>query len=230
MGQAESKRRRRPLLHLTPPPRTTRPPTRSSDEFNLSEDDDAQSGKVAAEEKARSGRAFWLAFKKLARPVRSVHITTTSSSTQDVPPGRHTQASCQALVTLNRHLVSDVHRKAPETFNAQLEGTGLSLSKQLFMAVSFWLKLVFDLSGMWIPLSLIRKVLPPPGHYWTVINHVLDKLSNAIPQFPVATKKKKDRHPPGKSLEAGTMLGAGATSSAQASLVSFHPSSFLHPG
>lgn len=50
--------------------------TCSSDEFNWSDDEDAQSRKVAAEKKARRGRAIWLAFKKLARPVRSVHITT----------------------------------------------------------------------------------------------------------------------------------------------------------
>ncbi|KAG8892744.1 hypothetical protein FRC01_013975, partial [Tulasnella sp. 417] len=44
--------------------------TCSSDEFNWSDDEDAKSRKVAAEKKARRGRAVWLAFQKLARPVR----------------------------------------------------------------------------------------------------------------------------------------------------------------
>lgn len=127
------------------------------------------------------------------------------------------------------------------------------------MAISFWLKLALDVSGMWVALSLIRKILSPPGRYWTTINEimqalfsaaiillvekifvrivairfhqkaladrlqenrialkVLDKLSNALPQFPIASKKKKKRHSPGNSLDAGMRLGASAASSAQA--------------
>ncbi|KAG8949472.1 hypothetical protein FRC04_008571 [Tulasnella sp. 424] len=233
--------------------------TCSSDEFNWSDDEDAKSRRVAAEKKARCGRAVWLAFKKLVRPVRSVHITTTTPcfcfvvltttpSKPHVVPwslwiGISWAVACALSLFVDLFprfllwIIFVIYGKAPETFKTQLE---------LFMAVSFWLKLVLDVSGMWVPLSLIRKILHPPGHCWTVINHatravfaaaisllaekvfnritlkVLDKLSNAIPQFPIATKKKeKDRHSPGNSLEAGTMLGAGATFSAQASLFQF---------
>ncbi|KAG8974041.1 hypothetical protein FRC05_007957 [Tulasnella sp. 425] len=178
--------------------------TCSSDEFNWSDDEDAKSRRVAAEKKARCGRAVWLAFKKLTR-------------------------------------------KAPETFKTQLE---------LFMAVSFWLKLVLDVSGISYThqaiagpsLTMPREPFSQPRsaswpkkslsgsslfvspkitladrlHENRITLKVLDKLSNAIPQFPIATKKKeKDRHSPGNSLEAGTMLGAGATFSAQASLFQF---------
>lgn len=41
------------------------------------------------------------------------------------------------------------------------------------MAVSFWLKLAFDVSAAWVSLSLIRHIIDPPGRYWVVVNRVV---------------------------------------------------------
>ncbi|KAG8959884.1 hypothetical protein FRC05_007222 [Tulasnella sp. 425] len=245
--------------------------TCSSDESNWSDDEDAKSRKVAAEKKARRGRAVWLAFKKLARPVRTfllavifggifvtpalifLFVFPNNPAKPHVVPwslwiGISWAVACALSLIVDLFprfllwIIFVIYGKAPETFKTQLE---------LFMAVSFWLKLALDVSGMWVALSLIRKILHPPGRYWTVINQVmqaifvaaiillaekvfvriiaiqfhqkaladrlhenrialkvLDKLSTAIPQFPIATKKKKkNRHSPGNSLDAGMVLG-----------------------
>ncbi|KAG8938925.1 hypothetical protein FRC04_007324 [Tulasnella sp. 424] len=247
--------------------------TCSSDESNWSDDEDAKSRKVAAEKKARRGRAVWLAFKKLARPVRTfllavifggifvtpalifLFVFPNNPAKPHVVPwslwiGISWAVACALSLIVDLFprfllwIIFVIYGKAPETFKTQLE---------LFMAVSFWLKLALDVSGMWVALSLIRKILHPPGRYWTVINQVmqaifvaaiillaekvfvriiaiqfhqkaladrlhenrialkvLDKLSTAIPQFPIATKKKKkNRHSPGNSLDAGMVLGTG---------------------
>lgn len=252
--------------------------TCSSDEFNWSDDEDAKSRRVAAEKKAKRGRAIWLAFKKLAPPVRTfllavifggifvtpallfIFVFRSSPARPHVVPwslwiGISWAVACALSLIVDLFprfllwIIFVIYGKAPETFKTQLE---------LFMAVSFWLKLALDVSGMWVALSLIRKILHPPGRYWTTINEimqalfaatiillaekvfvriiairfhqkaladrllenrvalkVLDKLSNALPQFPIAAKKKKRRHSPGNSLDAGMKLGASAASSAQ---------------
>ncbi|KAG8985641.1 hypothetical protein FRB90_004562, partial [Tulasnella sp. 427] len=257
--------------------------TCSEDEFDWSEDEDAQSRKLVAEAKARRGRAVWLAFKKLARPVRTfllavifggifvtpallfLFVFRNSPAKPHVVPwslwiGISWAVGCGLSLIVDLFprfllwIIFVIYGKAPETFKTQLE---------LFMAVAFWLKLALDVTGMWVGLSLIRKILTPPGRYWTVINEImqalfaasvillaekvfvriiairfhqkaladrlhenrialkaLDKLSNALPQFPIPMKKKKKaRHSPGNSLDAGGMLGAGAsaTNSAQVS-------------
>lgn len=42
-----------------------------------------------------------------------------------------------------------------------------------------WLKLVLDVSWMWIALSVIRAVYKPSGSYWTIVNRVMQALFSA---------------------------------------------------
>lgn len=44
------------------------------------------------------------------------------------------------------------------------------------MAVSFWLKLVLDVSAAWIGLGIIRRILAPPGRYWNIIEEIMQAL------------------------------------------------------
>ncbi|KAG8944251.1 hypothetical protein FRC00_010683, partial [Tulasnella sp. 408] len=173
--------------------------TCSSDEFNWSDDEDAQSRKVAAEKKARRGRAVWLAFKKLARPVRTfllavifggifvtpallfIFVFPNNPARPHVVPwslwiGISWGVACALSLIVDLFprfllwIIFVIYGKAPETFKTQLE---------LFMAISFWLKLALDVSGMWVALSLIRKILQPPGRYWTTINEIMQALFSA---------------------------------------------------
>lgn len=56
------------------------------------------------------------------------------------------------------------------------DASNIDISVQLFMAVSFWMKLALDISATWITLGIIRRILQPPGRYWNVINEVMQAV------------------------------------------------------
>ncbi|KAG9007169.1 hypothetical protein FRB94_014552 [Tulasnella sp. JGI-2019a] len=170
--------------------------TNSSDEFDWDNDDDAQSKVVVGEKKAKRGRRVWLAYKKLAPVFRTTILAVIFGGIfvtpallfllvfKSTPARGHVipwslwvattwVASCilSLIVDLAPRfvlwLVFLVYGKAPEIFKTQLE---------LFMAVSFWLKLALDVSAGWVSLSLIRHILNPPGRYWTIVNRVVQAL------------------------------------------------------
>ncbi|KAG8692515.1 hypothetical protein FRC09_011152, partial [Ceratobasidium sp. 395] len=169
--------------------------TNSSDEFDWdAADGDEQS--IHHEKKAKRGRRVWLGFMKLARPLRTTIIAVLGAGIfvtplivvhfkfKDSPARWHVftwslwlsitwaAASVTSLIidTLPAFLlrfVFAVAGKAPEHLKTKLE---------LFMAVSFWLKLALDISWAWIALSVIRVVVPPPGSYWVYVNRVMQAL------------------------------------------------------
>ncbi len=75
--------------------------------------------------------------------------------------GALTSLVVNALPRLIIGLILTIWGKAPEHVKTYLE---------LFMAVSFWLKLALDISWLWITLGVVRGQVRPPGHYWLLVN------------------------------------------------------------
>ncbi|KAF8597680.1 hypothetical protein BDV93DRAFT_610282 [Ceratobasidium sp. AG-I] len=172
--------------------------TNSSDEFDWdAADGDEQS--IHHEKKAKRGRRVWLGFMKLARPVRTtifaligggifiapllvVHFQFKESPVRwhvftwslwlsiTWAAGSLTSLIIDVLPGLVLKMIFAFSGKTPEHLKTKLE---------LFMAVSFWLKLALDISWSWIALSVIRVIVKPPGTYWTIINRVMQALFSA---------------------------------------------------
>ncbi|CAE6480680.1 hypothetical protein ACGC1H_003511 [Rhizoctonia solani] len=172
--------------------------TNSSDEFDWdAADGDDQS--VHHAKKAKRGRRLWLAFMKLARPVRTtifaligggifiapllvVHFQFRDSPVRwhvftwslwlsiTWAAGSITSLVIDVLPGLLLRLIFAVAGKPPEHLKTKVE---------LFMAVSFWLKLALDISWSWIALSVIRAIVKPPGSYWVYVNRVMQALFSA---------------------------------------------------
>ncbi|CUA74641.1 Mechanosensitive ion channel protein 9 [Rhizoctonia solani] len=172
--------------------------TNSSDEFDWDAvDGDDQS--VHHSKKAKRGRRLWLAFMKLARPIRTTIFALIGGGIliapllvvhfqfRDSPARWHvfawslwlsitwTAGSVTSLVidvlpSLILRLIFAVAGKPPEHLKTKIE---------LFMAVSFWLKLALDISWSWIALSVIRAIVKPPGNYWVYVNRVMQALFSA---------------------------------------------------
>ncbi|CCO37443.1 hypothetical protein BN14_11599 [Rhizoctonia solani AG-1 IB] len=168
--------------------------TNSSDEFDWdAADGDDQS--VHHAKKAKRGRRLWLAFLKLARPIRTTIIALIGGGIlitpllvvhfqfRDSPARWHafawslwlsitwaagsvTSLVIDVLPGLILRLIA-VAGKPPEHLKTKIE---------LFMAVSFWLKLALDISWSWIALSVIRAIVKPPGSYWVYVNRVMQAL------------------------------------------------------
>ncbi|CAE6441978.1 unnamed protein product [Rhizoctonia solani] len=171
--------------------------TNSSDEFDW-DAADADDQSVHHAKKAKRGRRLWLAFLKLARPIRTTIIALIGGGIliapllvvhfqfRDSPARWHTftwslwlsitwaAGSVTSLVIdvlpgLLLRLIAFVG-KPPEHLKTKTE---------LFMAVSFWLKLALDISWSWIALSVIRAIVKPPGSYWVYVNRVMQALFSA---------------------------------------------------
>ncbi|KAG8870189.1 hypothetical protein FRB98_001798, partial [Tulasnella sp. 332] len=169
--------------------------TNSEDEFDWEKDDDAVS-RIVNEKKAKRGRRVWLAYKKLAPIFRTALLAIIFGGIFVTPallfllPFKHNVAkphvvpwslwvattwvaSCVLALIVDLAprfvlwIIFLVYGKAPEIFKTQLE---------LFIAVSFWLKLALDVSAAWVSLSLIRHILNPPGRYWVIVNRVVQAL------------------------------------------------------
>ncbi|KAF9269000.1 hypothetical protein L218DRAFT_916497 [Marasmius fiardii PR-910] len=171
--------------------------TNSSD-FNWDEDEDNLERKGAEKAKAKRGRAIYLAFMKLARPVR-VFLLGTFVAALFIAPllivqflFRETSvyphvfmwslwvsiiwvAGCLTYLVVDsipRMVISFV-----VLFGGQVER--LKIQLELTLAVSPWLKLALDISWAWIALSVLRSVYKPPGSYWKIVNRVMQALFSA---------------------------------------------------
>ncbi|CAE6495620.1 unnamed protein product, partial [Rhizoctonia solani] len=174
--------------------------TNSSDEFDWdAADGDGDDQSVHHAKKAKRGRRVWLAFMKLARPIRTtifaligggiliapllvVHFQFRDSPTRwhvftwslwlsiTWAAGSVTSLIIDVLPGLLLRIIFAVAGKPPEHLKTKIE---------LFMAVSFWLKLALDISWSWIALSVIRAIVKPPGNYWVYVNRVMQALFSA---------------------------------------------------
>ncbi|KAG7093888.1 hypothetical protein E1B28_007527 [Marasmius oreades] len=171
--------------------------TNSSD-FNWDEDEEDVGRAGTEKAKAKRGRAVYLAFMKLARPVR-VFLLGFLGCALCIAPLLIVQflfkettmyphvfmwslwisiiwvAGCLTYVLVDgipRMVISLV-----VLFGGQVER--LKIQLELTLAVSPWLKLALDISWGWIALSVLRHVYKPPGNYWTIVNRVMQALFSA---------------------------------------------------
>ncbi|KIM68834.1 hypothetical protein SCLCIDRAFT_897769 [Scleroderma citrinum Foug A] len=172
--------------------------TNSSDEFDWDEELSVIED-MHEKTKARRGRALWLAFMKLARPVRTllvgiigtaffitpllvVDIRFHSNST--VRPQVRSWSlwlSITWAAACVTHLVVDAIPKAVVTVILFLGGhvERLKTQVELTLAVSAWLKLLLDVSWAWIALSVTRAICQPAGSYWSILNRIMQALFTA---------------------------------------------------
>ncbi|KIL00586.1 hypothetical protein PAXRUDRAFT_821485 [Paxillus rubicundulus Ve08.2h10] len=170
--------------------------TNSSDEFDWDDELSATEEGIHESNKARRGRALWLAFMKLARPVRTLLVGIIGTAFFITPLlvaelrfQSNTTARPQVFVwslwfsitwatSCATYLVVDLLPKAIVTIILFLGGQVERLKTQveLTLAVSGWLKLLLDVSWAWIALSVIRAFYKPPGLYWVIINRVMQAL------------------------------------------------------
>ncbi|KIL65517.1 hypothetical protein M378DRAFT_161839 [Amanita muscaria Koide BX008] len=164
--------------------------TTSSEEFDWDEEDNKNG--EAENIKAKRGRRLWLAFLKLARPIRVLLVGSIGAVIlispfiiinlrfRDSPVKLQVQvwslwlAIVWAVSCVIYLVVDAIPRIVIATMNligGQVES--LKTQLELTMAVSGWLKLALDVSGMWISLSVITAAYKPPGYYWDAINHVV---------------------------------------------------------
>ncbi|KAH7887623.1 Mechanosensitive ion channel-domain-containing protein [Phlebopus sp. FC_14] len=170
--------------------------TNSSDEFDWDDEEPSNHEEPHGGKKARRGRALWLAFMKLARPVRTllVGIIGTAffitpllvvelrfSNQTMVRPQVHAWSlwlSITWAASCATYLIVDLLPKAIITVILFMGGQVERLKTQieLTLAVAAWLKLFLDVSWAWIALSAIRTFYKPPGSYWVIINRVMQAL------------------------------------------------------
>ncbi|KAG2156193.1 Mechanosensitive ion channel-domain-containing protein [Suillus clintonianus] len=174
--------------------------TNSSDEFDWDEEEVASPPENSGTGKrARRGRALWLGFMKLARPVRTLLIGILGAAFFIIPllvvelrfkdkQSVRLQVRVWSLwlsviwaASCATYLVVDA---IPRTviyviflFGGQVER--LKTQIELTLAVSAWLKLALDISWAWIALSAITAFYQPPGAYWVIINRVMQALFSA---------------------------------------------------
>ncbi|KAJ7188741.1 Mechanosensitive ion channel-domain-containing protein [Mycena filopes] len=172
--------------------------TDSSDEFDWDEDDEETRNAESATPRAKRGRALWLAFMKLARPIRQTlggiigcailispllvfELRFKSNSAQ---PHVHAWSLWLAIVwaaaCITAIVVDNITRfiiALVVLFGGQVER--LKIQLELTLAVKGWLKLILDISWAWISLSVIRTVDKPPGSYWIIVNRVMQALFSA---------------------------------------------------
>ncbi|KAJ7583391.1 Mechanosensitive ion channel-domain-containing protein [Mycena floridula] len=173
--------------------------TNSSDEFDWDEDEEGRTNvDPTMKIKARRGRRVYVAFMKLARPVRVLLIGALGAGlfiapllvfqfrfkSSPVQPHVHVwslwitiiwAAGCGTYLLVDaipRLVISVI-----VLFGGQVER--LKIQIELTMAVSAWLKLALDISWAWISLSVIRAIYHPPGSYWTIVNRVMQALFSA---------------------------------------------------
>ncbi|KAF8513408.1 Mechanosensitive ion channel-domain-containing protein [Hysterangium stoloniferum] len=174
-------------------------PTNSSDEFW--EDAAKEAGEQhLGEARAKRGRWLYLSFMRLYRPIRVFLVAILGAGlfitpyivvrfsfpNSDVRP--HVTAwsvwftitwalaaAVSILIDLLPRIVVSlvlyIFGKPPEHLTTELE---------LFLAVSFWLKLVLDGGACWITLSVMRGMVQPPGGYWIYVNRAIAAIFAAL--------------------------------------------------
>ncbi|KAF9559870.1 hypothetical protein CPC08DRAFT_818554 [Agrocybe pediades] len=167
--------------------------TGSSEEFNWSEDDNPNTNTHNADPiRAKRGRRMWLAFMKLARPMRVLIIALFGGAIcvtplivvnirfQDSIIKRQVHvwslwftiiwvASCATYVVVDS--IPKMVIALIWLFGGQIER--LKIQVELVMAVKSWLKLVLDITWAWVALSVLRAVYHPFGAYWIIINRLM---------------------------------------------------------
>ncbi|KAI6047439.1 Mechanosensitive ion channel-domain-containing protein [Pisolithus marmoratus] len=177
--------------------------TNTSDEFDWDEEEPSVVGETYEGTKARRGRALWLAFMKLARPIRTLLVGIVGTAILITPMlvvdiRFHSNSTVRPQVrawslwlsitwaaSCVTYIVVDAIPKAVVTIIFLLGGqverlkTQIEAGPQLTLAVSAWLKLLLDISWAWIALSVIRAVWNPPGSYWVIINRIMQAFFTA---------------------------------------------------
>ncbi|KAF8825944.1 hypothetical protein HHX47_DHR6000586 [Lentinula edodes] len=169
--------------------------TNSDDEFNWDEDEDPSTPKSYEKTKAKRGRAIYLAFMKLARPVRvfllgalgagilitPLIVVQLRFKSNPVRPQVHVWSLWLSIIWAAGCVTYLVVDAIPSLviafvvlFGGQVER--LKIQLELTLAVSGWLKLALDISWAWISLSVLRSVYEPSGHYWVIVNRVMQAL------------------------------------------------------
>ncbi|KAJ7695180.1 Mechanosensitive ion channel-domain-containing protein [Mycena rosella] len=169
----------------------------SSEEFDWDEDDEEtkEARNVEKVYKAKRGRRIYLLFMKLARPVRQLLGGIVGTAILITPfivfqlrfksnvaqPHVHAWSLWLAIMWAAGCVTAIVVDNIPRMviaicilFGGHVER--LKIQLEVTLAVSFWLKLVFDISWAWISLSVIRAVYKPPGSYWVIVNRVMQAL------------------------------------------------------
>ncbi|KAF7977593.1 hypothetical protein HWV62_3192 [Athelia sp. TMB] len=179
--------------------------TNSSDEFNWDEEEEeAKETTRLAGTKAKRGRALYLAFMKLARPVRVVLLGILGASILITPlivvelrfkssPVRsqvHMWSLWLSIIWASSCVTYIVVDSLPRLsvalivlFGGQVER--LKTEVELILAVSAWLKLFIDVSCAWIALGVLVQFYKPQGSYWYIINRVMQALFTASILFLV---------------------------------------------
>lgn len=173
--------------------------TNTADEFDWDEEESSVVEWTHEGMKARRGRALWLAFMKLARPVRTLLVGIVGTAIFITPLlvvdiRFHSNSTVRPQVRVwslwlsiawaascATYLFVDAIPKAVVSVIFLLGGQVERLKTQieLTLAVSAWLKLLLDISWAWIALSVIRAVYKPPGSYWVIINRIMQALFTA---------------------------------------------------
>ncbi|KAG6378714.1 Mechanosensitive ion channel-domain-containing protein [Boletus reticuloceps] len=173
--------------------------TNTSDEFDWDKEPSDSEKETPQGKHGRRGRALWLAFMKLTRPVRTLFVGVVGTaffitpllvvelkyqSSGGVRPQVHAwslwfsiiwAASCATYLVVD--LLPDTIVTVILLLGGQVER--LKTQVELTLAVSAWLKLLLDVSWAWIALSMIRIYYKPPGSYWVIINRVMQALFTA---------------------------------------------------
>lgn len=170
--------------------------TNSSDEFDWEQEVEKRA--EVENVKAKRGRRLWLAFLKLAKPIR-VFLVGSIGVLIFITPllvvnlrFRESRVELQVHVwslwfaiiwaaSCATYLLIDAIPRVVVTTATLASGQveRLKLQLELTMAVSGWLKLVLDVSWAWIALSVIVAAYQPSGYYWVVINRVMQALFSA---------------------------------------------------
>ncbi|KAG9317446.1 hypothetical protein JVU11DRAFT_1646 [Chiua virens] len=173
--------------------------TNTSDEFDWDEEPSFVEKETHQGKHARRGRALWLAFMKLNRPVRTLLAGLIGTAFFITPllvvelkyqnsGGVRLQVHAWSLwlsiiwaASCATYLVVDLLPSTIVSIILLLGGQVERLKTQveLTLAVSSWLKLLLDVSWAWIALSVISTYYNPPGSYWVIINRVMQALFTA---------------------------------------------------
>ncbi|KAF5388714.1 hypothetical protein D9757_004867 [Collybiopsis confluens] len=152
--------------------------TNSDDEFNWDEEDGSLGSQNKGKTKAKRGRAMYLAFMKLARPIRVFLLGILGTGILITPllvvQFRFKSSLVRPHVYVWSFWLSIIWVAACVTY--LMVDAIPTIVIGLTLAVSGWLKLALDISWAWISLSILRSVYKPPGNYWVTINRVMQAL------------------------------------------------------
>ncbi|KAI0051855.1 hypothetical protein FA95DRAFT_1620196 [Auriscalpium vulgare] len=169
----------------------------TDDEFDWDAADD-EPAEALKSSKAKRGRALYLAFMKLARPVRTLIVGILGGGVFITPllifqfrfkdsvarPHVHAWSLWLAIVWAAGCVTYLVVDLIPRIFIGILVLFGYTVERlktqiELTLAVSGWLKLALDIGWAWVALSVIRAIAKPPGSYWTSVNRVMQAMFSA---------------------------------------------------